>query len=341
MIIKGLKKNGVEVIECNAQSPSRILRYLKVLEKQRKLDCDAIILGARGDYYGQPLVPFIKKFSKKSIIFDMMITLYETIVVDRKLIDSRSIKARGLYLLDLLCIKNSDLVLTDTYEHIKYYVQFYHITSDRFRKLPVGSDEEVFYPRIVEKKDNRFLVLYWGGFIPLHGVSYIVKAAKILESYRDIHFELRGYGQTYSEALSLAKKLDTKNVTFIPKWIPYEMLPNYIARADVCLGIFGETEKARRVIPNKAVEALAMRKPLITGDSPAAREILINEENSLLVPMANPKALADAILMLKEDKDLKDRIAGKGYELFKEKLSSKAIGKELKSILLESVENIK
>jgi glycosyltransferase involved in cell wall biosynthesis len=338
VIIKGLRKNGVEVIECNAQSTLRLLRYVKILERQRKLHYDVIILGARGEYYGQPLVPLIRAITKQPIVFDAVLTLYETEVVDRQIVDRKSVKARALYLLDYYAFKNSDLILADTYVHAKYYSQFYHIEPDKFRKLPVGSDDDVFYPRIMKKEKDYFLVMFWGGFAPLHGVSYIVKAAKILASYRDIRFELRGYGQTYKEASALARSLNVENVTFVPKWVPYEKFPNYVAKADVCLGIFGETEKAQRVIPAKVVESLAMQKPLITGDSLAAREILVNMENSLLVPMANPEALAVAILTLKEDQKLREKIAENGYRLFKERLSPKAIGRELKSILLKLVE---
>lgn len=172
----------------------------------------------------------------------------------------------------------------------------------------------------------------------MHGVRYIVEAAKLLEHHKDIKFELRGSGQTYNEALKLCIKLKVKNIALTPTWVPYHELPNYIAKADVCLGIFGETEKAKRVVPTKAVEALAMRKPLITGDSPAAREILKDGENCVLVPMADSKALAEAILSLRNDKKLRDEIAERGYELFREKLSPRAIGRELKFVLSELIQ---
>jgi glycosyltransferase involved in cell wall biosynthesis len=78
-----------------------------------------------------------------------------------------------------------------------------------------------------------------------------------------------------------------------------------------------------------------------TKSRAAARELLVNMENSVLVPMANPEALAEAILALKEDEILRERIAENGYKLFREKLSPKAIGKDLKSILMELVEKSK
>jgi glycosyltransferase involved in cell wall biosynthesis len=277
--------------------------------------------------------------TNKPIVFDAMLTLYETRVLDRKTMSVNSIKANLLYLLDYTALHCASLVLSDTDAHAQYYSHFYGLASRKLRRVPVGSDDEVFFPRRPKKEDDCFRVIFWGGFIPLQGVKYIIKAAKLLESYKDVNLELRGFGQTYNEALELARSLKVKNVTFVSNWISYSELPSYIAKADVCLGIFGETEKAQRVIPNKAVEAIAMRKPLITGDSPATKELFTHKKNCLLVPMADPKAIAEAILMLRQDKKLRNSIAEKGYTLFTEKLCPKAVGKELKSILVELIES--
>ncbi len=335
VIIKGLRKNGVEVIECNARSNYNLINYAKVLEKSEMLNYDVIMLGARGVYYNQPLMLCMKHFTKKPIVFDAMLTLYETEVIDRQRVHSESVKAKLMYLLDYLALRNANLVLSDTIAHAKYYSCLYNIQFNAFRRVFVGSDDETFYPRIYKKENDSFLVMFWGGFIPLQGVKYIIEAANLLKDYGDIKFELRGFGQTYYETLEISKSLGVKNITFSPSWIPYSELPGFIAEADVCLGIFGETGKAKRVVPNKAVEALAMRKSLITGDSPAAREVLSSEENCILVPMADPKAIANAILELKQNKKLRVSIAENGYQLFKEKFSPMAVGKELKSVLIE------
>lgn len=284
-------------------------------------------------------MPVAKAMTVKPLVFDAVLTLYETEVVDRQRINRESIKAKLWYFLDYNALHEVSLVLSDTNTHAKYYSSFFNVASNKFRRVFVGSDDEVFYPRAVVKESDCFLVMYWGDFIPLQGVKYIIRAAKLLERYEDIKFELRGSGQTFQEVYELSKSLGVKNITFVSAWVSYDELPNCVAKADVCLGIFGETEKAKRVIPNKAFEALAMRKPLITGDSPAAREILVDRLNSILVPMANPEALAEAILTLKEDEELRNRIAENGYGLFKKKLSPKAIGKELESFLTELIEN--
>ena len=52
------------------------------------------------------------------------------------------------------------------------------------------------------------------------------------------------------------------------------------------------------MIPNKAFQALACGTPLVTADTPAARELLVDGESALLVPAGDPEALAAAVRRL-------------------------------------------
>ena len=99
VVIKGLRKNGVEVLEYNSTSNIRLLDYIKLLKNHGKLDFDVVMLGARGAYYGQPLVPIMKKLTNKPIVFDAILTLYETQVVDRKYVNSKSISQQETHVL--------------------------------------------------------------------------------------------------------------------------------------------------------------------------------------------------------------------------------------------------
>ena len=123
-------------------------------------------------------------------------------------------------------------------------------------------------------------------------MEYIIKAAKILEKYPKIRFNLIGNGQDKKECLRLAKKLSIKNINFID-CVPYSDLANYINKSDICLGIFGNTQKTKMVIPNKVIEALACDKPIITGDTSAIHEI--SDNNIILCNIADSEDLANKI----------------------------------------------
>jgi glycosyltransferase involved in cell wall biosynthesis len=79
-------------------------------------------------------------------------------------------------------------------------------------------------------------------------------------------------------------------------WVPYERLLEHIVQADVCLGIFGTSEKAASVIPNKVFQIVAAGRPLVTCDSPGVRELLTDNPPCVrLVQAGDASALARAI----------------------------------------------
>ena len=335
VIIKGLRKNGVEVIEWDIPYATHtISRYAKLLRKYTT-DYDAIFMGFPGGRDNIPLAKLLSVINRKPIIFDAFLSQYDTKVFDRKVCNERSMRAKRYFYSDKIPCIISDLILLDTNEHIDYFVNTFGVPREKFRRVFVGTDDEIFYPRENVKNDDIFTITFHGSFIPLHGIQYIIRAAKILERYDDIKFEILGSGQAYNFIRNLSEKLKTHNVAFKER-VNYEELPNFINSGDVCLGIFGDTAKAKRVIPNKAYEILAMRKPLVTGDSPAIKEGgIIDRKNALIVEMGNPEAIADALLELKSDENLRNKIAKKGYELFKENFTPKVIGSELRKYLEE------
>lgn len=334
VIIKGLTKNNVKVIECNYQSKTW-LKYLGLFKKY-KSDYDVTIVCHPG-HLDVPLAKVLTTLSIKPLVFDAFISLYDTNVFDRKLVKEGSIKSKFYFYADKLACILSDLILLDTKEHIKYFYKTFGIEKERFRRVFIGADDDVFYPRKIQREEDSFVVAFHGTFIPLQGIQYIVKAARLLEDKKDIKFEVLGGGQTYPRIIALCKRLNVKNILF-KKPVKYEEVPNFVARGDVCLGIFGDTAKARRVISNKVFEILAMRKPLVTGDTPAIKESgLINRKHALLVEMAKPKAIANAILELKANEKLRRSIAKNGYALFRENFTPKVIGATLKKTLEEAI----
>ena len=338
VILEGLIKNGVEIIECTSSSNSYIVRYSKILEKfilNRKKDFDLLFVG----YFGQPLVPIVKKLSSKPIIFDAFLSAYDTMCFDRKKFKHNSLRGKFFYWLDKHSCELADKVLLDTNAHRDYFVNTFNLKRNKFQRIFVGADDCIFSPQNVKKKDQIFKVFYWSIYHPLHGVEYIIRAAQKLKDYEDIKFEIVGKGMEYKRIRELAEILNLSNIRFI-EWIPFKrfyiIIAQKISLADVCLGgHFSDRDKAKRTIAEKTFECIAMKKPVIVGDNPANRELFEDKKNALFVEHANADALADAILELKDDKSLREKIAEEGYKTFKERCTPKIIGKEIKEIMEE------
>lgn len=82
----------------------------------------------------------------------------------------------------------------------------------------------------------------------------------------------------------------------------------------------------REGLPVSLLEAAACAKPLIATDAPGCREIVIDGETGLLVPIEDPPALAQAILRLAASPQLRARYGKGARQLVLDKLSAKIIG---------------
>ena len=335
VLIHGLRKNGVDVVECHNAHPFKPLRFPLLAARffLSARHADIIMVGACGHTY-VPLAKALGKMTGKPVVFDAFVSQYDTAVMDRKDTMAGSWRAAYLHALDKVSTSLADIVVMDTDEHVEYYCRAVRAPKSKFRRILIGADTDLFSPRPQREQRTGFLVAFVGTFIPLQGVENIIEAAHALKRYENISFQLIGSGQTYPQARKLAHDLKVKNVTFVGPVVP-EQVPDRLADADVCLGIFGNTDKARRVIPNKVYEAMAMGKPVITGDTPAARRLFTHRIHAFLVPVADPKAIADAVVELMEDRHLRERLSHNGREIFQTVATPEILGRELASLCHE------
>lgn len=278
----------------------------------------------------------------RRIVFDPLASRFETKVLDWRRKSEGSLAAWWNRVIDRLAFKASDLVLADTEAHKKYYCREFGVSPGKVGVVPVGFDDSVFTRSLAQRRKlssqrgSPFTVLFFGSFLPLHGVTTAVEAAlHVWKKDKTVRFKFIGSGQTFPRARKTASDLGLANVSF-EGWMSQVALAEKIAsEADICLGIFGRTEKASRVVPHKIFQAMALGKPVITGRTPAAREFFTHGKNIYFCPAGDRESLARAILELREDEALRDGIAERGCELAWKKFTPPSLGGLLKEILAE------
>jgi len=325
--IAGLRENGIEVVECRTDDGG-LKKFFDLYKKHRLLinKYDIMVVG----FMGHTLVPlawFLTRFPRKKLVFDAFISTYDSNIFDRKKYSPYGLMALKYWFIDWLSCVLPDLVLMDAEAHADYMSRTFYIPRRKIKGLLVGCSDNIMYPRSQNKNTNDFLVHFHGTYIPTQGIPYIIRAAKMLEN-KGVRFNIVGKLSTYKESIDLAKELNVKNVSFF-NYMPYEKLAEFMASADICLGAFGDTEKAKRTYIFKIVEAMAMKKASITGESPALLEFLTDRKDVLFCKLADSHDLADKIMELKNNSILRDNIAEGGYELYKRRLTSRAIGRDL------------
>jgi glycosyltransferase involved in cell wall biosynthesis len=286
-------------------------------------------------FYGQPLAVILSILQRKPIVLDAYVSTYDTLCEDRCRFPPRSPIGHLARWLDRRSCQVATRVITDTEAHARYFKETFGIPEHKLTTIYVGCDEKLFHPHgQVSAEPQRFEVFYYGSFLPLHGTEVIVQAAALLSDRADIHFTLGGDGVRRVAVERMISDMALCNIDLVG-WIPLERLPAYIARASVCLGgHFSTVPKASRVVSTKTFQFVAMRKPTIVADNPATRELFVPGEHVYVTPVGDPAALAEAIRVLAGDDVLRHRIASGGYEVFKQRLTTRAIADQL-AILIE------
>ncbi len=272
----------------------------------------------RGERASLLLVPYpgvldvliLKPFAwlrRQPVVLDAFTPLYETVVDDRGLLGPGNPLAAVIWLLEWCASHVADAVLMDTEAHADAYAQRFHLARHCVCVVKVGVEPSAFPRRCgdarrVEAAGSQLRVLFYGQFVPLHGVDVIVRAAQLCRD-RSIRWTIIGTGQVAGQVRKLLRRDPVEQLEWIP-WVEYEELHRRIMEAELCLGIFGGTAKAARVIPNKVFQVIHMGKPIITRDSPAIRELLHGEMLGVyLVPPEDPQAILAAVEIYKHERE--------------------------------------
>ena len=303
--------------------------YGRLIRRYQRLGKHQWVLVGYAGYLDILLARLLNWRRQRSLVLVAFISLYDTIVLDRRQVPVDSLKARALKWFEQLGFRCADLILVDTVEHGKYLAELYHLPLEKFVRSFVGEDDD-FFPLLPEAQtEEMFRVLFFGTYVPLHGVDTVLAAAGHLREVPGVELVLVGKGQLYAQIRQEAEQLQLPNLRFIDQWISPAQLREQVRQADVCLGIFGQTAKAARVIPLKVFDALALGRPIITRDSPAIRELLEHERNVLLCPAGDGLALAAAILKLKQDPGLGKALALAGRACFNAQAAPEAVARTL------------
>lgn len=292
--LKLLVNQAESVKVIGSMSGSYVKRLLFVYWNLVIINCrnyDQVFIG----FSPQLVLPFFFwKFKKKEIVIDFFISVYDTFVCDRRIFADKSIIATICKYVDRYTLEKASWIISDTMAHGNYFSEEFGIERDKIHTLYLEADQDIFYPRFVEKEEQykeKYIVLYFGSVLPLQGVDIILKSIEIEQNNPALHFILIG---------PINKMYDVpewKNISYYP-WLSQENLADKIAEADLCLaGHFNaDISKAKRTIPGKAYIYKAMGKPMILGDNEANRELFHEDMKGIhFVSMGDPKALAEKI----------------------------------------------
>jgi glycosyltransferase involved in cell wall biosynthesis len=326
----GLRELGIAITETRNQSvlPVRWVR-LSVAVLRARQDVP-VLFGESSNYLLPTLV--VAQLARRHVTFDTFVSLKDTYADRHEGVATRPLVWLG-GVLDRLNCGSSNRVIVDTEANRRYFRLELGVPSEKLGVVPVGAETELFRRTSSPASAGVLHVLFYGTFIPLHGIGVILRAAKILQDARArIRFQIVGDGQEYARMKRTAESLRVHNVRFGPRRVPYVALPSLIESSDVVLGIFADRPKTRRVIPHKVFQAAACGRAIVSADTPAIREAF-SDDSAVLVPPDRPAALADALSALADDPERRRLLGERAADIVHRRYSPSAVARDLLAFL--------
>ncbi len=327
---------GVEVcvIKNQATGPWRYMQvFVGMVRARFTKKPDAWLVTFRG----YEILPFVRMIAgRKPLIFDEFVNPLEVTTEHRQQRQGTFIGwlmgawrlAGWLY---YLILRRCQAILTDTDVHAAYASKQAGLPVSRYTVVPAGVDEHIFKPRKI--KPTGFTVLYYGSMVPLHGLSYVLDAAKQLTDL-PVTFHIIG-GEKAAKKQIQAAISDGAHITYSPR-VALTELGDLVNSASMGLGgPFGDTLQSDMVITGKTYQFLASGVACVVGSGSATKPYFIDGKNSIVVPQADGEALAAAIRNAYKNRDQLTKIGAAGRQTYSEHFSNKRIISIMKKLLTQ------
>ncbi|NLD37452.1 MAG: glycosyltransferase family 4 protein [Desulfatiglans sp.] len=240
---------------------------------------------------------------------------------------STDLKARllravmGLSLRWLINRKKSRLILQNQ-DDSELLIGKGFINKERVRLIKgSGVDINIYSP--TKEPDGAPLVILASRMLWAKGIKEFVEAARYLKSRGVIaRFALIGDSDMHNpSSISVDQLSDWDSEGVVEWWGHKSDMPNVISKSNiVCLpSFYGEG------IPKVLIEAASCGRAIVTTNTPGCKEIVIDGENGLLVPIRNPEKLADAIGTLIANNGLRKKMGENGRKLVENNFSLKIV----------------
>lgn len=277
-----------------------------------------------------------KRLRPRRVVADVFISLYDTIVLDRKLLNGDSLLAKFLKWIEWRAYMSADILVVDTPQNQKYLNRLFNLPEGKIVVIPLSTDENNFQYVPYTPKSDFCRVLFVGTMAPLHGIEVLLETARLLSERSDIRFKLIGAGQDAGLVTAWLNRYKA-GLDWEKNWQSSEIIAKEINCADICLGIFGAGDKTQRVCPFKIYAYASVGRAIITGYSEWLNDSICNltYQPFATVPVNDAKALAEKILQLTDDPSMRSKLAMNSRRFYETHLGNQFALQKLAFFLAE------
>lgn len=223
---------------------------------------------------------------------------------------------------------------------------------DALTVVPYGVDTERYKPHPESGQELRAtlglpasqkVVMAMGRLVYKKGFSTFLRAAPlVLARHPDTLFLVAGDGPLRGELEALAEALGVAGQVWFAGQVPWSETPEYLAMTEV-FAVPSILDEAGNLdgLPNVVLESLATGCPIVASRVAGIPEVVHDDQNGLLVPPKDERALADAICRLLGDPELRQRLSRAARASVVDSLSWTYVGDRIAGILHASTQGVR
>ena len=172
----------------------------------------------------------------------------------------------------------------------------------------------------------------------IYDVGTLIKSIPlVLKEFADAKFIIAGEGEQKEYLMNLAKSLKVFDATRFVGWIPNDKLPKYLASSDV----YVSTSLSDSGLSAGTAEAMACGLPVVITDFGDNRKWVEDGVNGFIVPLKDPKALAEKIIYLLKNPDIRKEFGMRNRRIIEERNNYYKEMEKMEKIYIELVERYK
>jgi len=234
--------------------------------------------------------------------------------------------------------RNATLVVTMSNYSLEKIKQFYGVDESKVRVVPNGVDPQKFKPLADLAAARRQFglgdepcVLFVGSLIPRKGLPFLVKAAeKIIKEHGETKFVIVGEGPLKSWLLGVVEVASlSRNFKFLGN-LKENMLAAVYNCADLL--VLPSIQEGQGIV---LLEAEASAKPVVAFDVGGVNEAVRVGETGLLVNLGNVDGLAEAVIRLLSDENLRQKMGVNGRKFVLENYTWDICAEKMLSVYRE------
>jgi histidinol-phosphate phosphatase family protein len=205
---------------------------------------------------------------------------------------------------------NSDAVIVHAASLREMMIKEYGMPGDRVYAVPMGQTTLSGFCMPEDEKPVEIgrTILFFGRIFPYKGLEYLIRAEPIVsEKFPDVKIVIAGRGEDFEKYQKMIGDRSSKYEVY-NRYLPSAEAAQLFRQCSIVVLPYVEASQSGVVM-----DAYAFKKPVIVTNVGGIPEVVDDEKTGLIVPPRDSKSLAEAMIRLLGDAQLRKDMGQRGY----------------------------